>query len=595
MTTKALSARQVRWYEFIQEFYFALKYRPGRANVLADTLTRRKDDGAWNLNHRNLTMLPQEVLDKQIVSELAFMDLQGAVTDRNVIDRVLEANKRVAATTEAQEWTSKKGSKWHIEDGRLLFQGRLYVPNEEDLRVRLVDEIHRPPSTAHPGRDKMKKLIRERFYWESWNADVESYVDNCRTCGRTTTWRDRAPGLLQPLPIPERPWQHLSMDFMEFPKDRYGYDMVFVTVDRLREQYPCLATRRLQLPKRWHDSGLDMFSHGQDCLIASSQTEEASLYQNSGVRHAQTDGQTEIANQYLQQRLRPYVNFAMDDWSEYLPVIDFATSALPQASIGISPFMVEKGYQPRMSFDWTAPVPPRKLTLNEKEAQDWTKRIQDVWEFARDNIKQAQERQTTQANKKRRPVNFTVGDMVYVTNEGWDTGRPGRKLGHQQEGPFPVVRQVGHAFELGLPKGMRVHPIFAPEKLRLAATTEPLQGQLEDEGPELEVNGYSEWEVEKILASRIMWRKLRYRVGWLGRDPDPKWYPAGYLKNAPLALKAFHNANPKAPGPPERLREWIEAAEEDRYVQDTDEDDIPVTDARGQASGEGGGDVTAVR
>ncbi|KAE8555298.1 hypothetical protein EYB25_003846 [Talaromyces marneffei] len=179
--------------------------------------------------------------------------------------------------------------------------------------------------------------------------------------------------------------------------------------------------------------------------------------------------------------------------------------------------------------------------------------------------------------------------MVYVTNEGWDTGRPGRKLGHQQEGPFPVVRQVGHAFELGLPKGMRVHPIFAPEKLRLTATTEPLQGQLEDEGPELEVNGYSEWEVEKILASRIMWRKLRYRVGWLGRDPNPKWYPAGYLKNAPLALKAFHDANPKAPGPLERLREWIEAAEEDRYVQDTDEDDIPVTDARGQASGEGGG------
>ncbi|KAE8555297.1 hypothetical protein EYB25_003845 [Talaromyces marneffei] len=98
----------------------------------------------------------------------------------------------------------------------------------------------------------------------------------------------------------------------------------------------------------------------------------------STARHAQTDGQTEIANQYLQQRLRPYVNFAMDDWSEYLPVIDFATSALPQASIGISPFMAEKGYQPRMSFDWTAPVPPRKLTLNEKEAQDWTKRIQDV-------------------------------------------------------------------------------------------------------------------------------------------------------------------------------------------------------------------------
>lgn len=75
MTTKALSARQVQWYEFIQEFYFVLRYRPGRANVLADTLTRRKDDRARNLDHRNLTLLPQEVLDEQIVAELSILSV----------------------------------------------------------------------------------------------------------------------------------------------------------------------------------------------------------------------------------------------------------------------------------------------------------------------------------------------------------------------------------------------------------------------------------------------------------------------------------------------------------------------------------------
>ncbi|EED18987.1 conserved hypothetical protein [Talaromyces stipitatus ATCC 10500] len=153
-------------------------------------------------------------------------------------------------------------------------------------------------------------------------------------------------------------------------------------------------------------------------------------------------------------------------------------------------------------------------------------------------MKKAQERQATQANKKRWPINFSVGDMVYVTNEGWDTRWPGRKLGHQQEGPFLIVRQVGHAFELKLPKGMRVHPIFSPKKLRLAATKEPIEDQIADEGPELRINGQSEWEIERV-----------------GRDPDPKWYPAGYLKNAPLALKAFYDSNLKAAGPPIQLSE----------------------------------------
>lgn len=392
----------------------------------------------------------------------------------------------------------------------------------------------------------------------------------------------------------------LDILYGELPKDRYGYDIVFVTVDRLSKRtvsVPChkKTTTAKEMARLWiryifpwiglpdsivSDRGGQFVSEfwGEVCRILRIKLKL------STARHAQTDGQTEIANQYLQQRLRPYVNFAMDDWSEYLPIIDFAVSALPQDSVGMSPFMIKKGYQPRMSFDWKNPMPPRRLTVNEKDAQAWTRRIQEIWEFARSNMRSSQERQKAQANKKRRPVNFKIGDRVYVTNEGWDTGRPGRKLGHQQEGPFPIIRQVGHAFELDLPKGIKVHPIFSPEKLRLAATTEPLSGQLEDESPELEINGHSEWEVDKVLASRVMWKKLRYRISWLGRDPDPKWYPAGYLKNAPLALKAFHDANPQVAGPPVRLGEWIKAAEEDHFVEDNENDDIPVVDARGQAS-----------
>jgi hypothetical protein len=65
------------------------------------------------------------------------------------------------------------------------------------------------------------------------------------------------------------------------------------------------------------------------------------------------------------------------------------------------------------------------------------------------------------------------------------------------------------------------------------------------------------------------------------------------LKNAPLALKDFHELHPEAPGPPVRLQDWLQAAEEDRFIDDEDDDDVPVTDARGRASSGGGSNVTA--
>ncbi|KAI7969146.1 hypothetical protein EIK77_006051 [Talaromyces pinophilus] len=221
---------------------------------------------------------------------------------------------------------------------------------------------------------------------------------------------------------------------MELPKDRYGFDMVFVTVDHLSKRpvsmpYHKKTTTTREMARLWIQfvfpwTGLP------DSIVSNQGGQFVSEFWNkacrilqikiklSTARHAPTDRQTEIANQYLQQRLQPYINFTMDNWSEYLPIIDFAAAVLPQASIGLSPFMIEKGYQPQISFDWTDPVPPRRLTLNKKEAQAWTRRIQEIWEFARSNMEKAQGRQATQANKKHQPANFSVGDTIYVTNEG---------------------------------------------------------------------------------------------------------------------------------------------------------------------------------
>jgi len=144
--------------------------------------------------------------------------------------------------------------------------------------------------------------------------------------------------------------------------------------------------------------------------------------------HPQTDGQTEIWNQHMAQKLRPFVNHYQDNWSELLPVVDFSGAVLSQDSTSLSPFLVDNGYEPRTSFDWQAAAPSRGLKMERQQAQEWLKRMQDTWGYARAGMERAQAQQKVQANKHRREEDFGVGDYVMVTTKSWNLRRPTRKL-----------------------------------------------------------------------------------------------------------------------------------------------------------------------
>ena len=115
----------------------------------------------------------------------------------------------------------------------LLAKGRVVVPDQDDLRMLLIREAHDQRATAHPGRKKTIRVLRDRYYWKGITSDIEQYIRNCHTCRRTHVPRDKTPGLLHPLPIPSRPWQHISIDFKSFPPSKRGFDSILVVVDRL--------------------------------------------------------------------------------------------------------------------------------------------------------------------------------------------------------------------------------------------------------------------------------------------------------------------------------------------------------------------------
>lgn len=182
--------------------------------------------------------------------------------------------------------------------------------------------------------------------------------------------------------------------------------------------------------------------------------------------------------------------------------------------------------------------------------------------MAREASASAQRSQERQANKKRRVVDFDVGDKVYVDKSGWTTDRPTTRLDSQHAGPFTIVRKQGSSFEVDLPEGIKASRVLHAKRLRKAAD-DPLPQQHVEPPPPENINGEPEYEVQEVLGSRISRGKLQYQVCWRGCDPDDTYYPAENFKNAPTRLLQFHEKFPQAAGPPIRLTQWLRAAAND--------------------------------
>jgi hypothetical protein len=150
--------------------------------------------------------------------------------------------------------------------------------------------------------------------------------------------------------------------------------------------------------------------------------------------------------------------------------------------------------------------------VNREEAQALVHHIQEIWDKAKVGIKHAQQLQKRQADKHQREVNFGVGDKVMITTKDWNMGYPNRKLAEQSVGPYIIIEKVGNAYWIDLPESIKVHPIFHPEKLCKASSSEPLEGQILIPQLPVQVNGQDKWDVEQIIAVRLQWQKLSYHA-----------------------------------------------------------------------------------
>ena len=131
-----------------------------------------------------------------------------------------------------------------MEGDVLYFEGQLYIP-KGPARLRVLQSRHNFPAARHFGYNKTLELISRDFWWPQMWKDVKEFILSCDVCLRSKIPRHRPYGLLQPLPIPHRPWSSISMDFITDLPLSNAYDSIFVVVDRLTKMahfVPCKKT-----------------------------------------------------------------------------------------------------------------------------------------------------------------------------------------------------------------------------------------------------------------------------------------------------------------------------------------------------------------
>jgi hypothetical protein len=306
--------------------------------------------------------------------------------------------------------TSKSpDSCWSIDtDGFLRLDGHIYVPDSNVLQLRVLQYKHDHPLSGHFGQNRTLELIRREYTWPGLRTFVKDYVSSCTSCARTKVPRHKPYGLLKQLPIPEKPWNFISMDFIEQLPASSGFTSILVVVDRLSKQCIFIPTHdTITSPELAKLFLLHVFSkHGVPSHITSDRGSEfvshffrslgkaldIRLHFTSG-HHPEGDGQTEQMNQTLEQYLRIYCNYQQDNWSELLPLAEFSYNNALSATTGFSLFFANKGYHPNLT------VHPER-DLSSARAREYSDNLDSLHQFLHEEMAHAQVRYQGPADAK---------------------------------------------------------------------------------------------------------------------------------------------------------------------------------------------------
>src|SRR5882724_1210339 len=264
------------------------------------------------------------------------------------------------------EHLDKQSDPWTLDpDGLLRNSGQIYVPDSRSLRLRVLQYSHDHPLAGHFGQMKTLQQVWMHYYWPGLLVFVKDYCKLCTICSHAKPVRQKPYRLLKQLLILAKPWNSISMDFIEKLPSSSSYTLILVIVDHLSKQSLFIPTHdTIMSPQLAQLFVLHVFSkHGVPSHVTSNHSMEfiSHFFQSLGTAldmklhftsryHPEGDGQTKQTNQTLEQYLRDYCNYQQDNWSELLPLAEFAYNNTLSATTSITPFFANKGYHPNLTI-----------------------------------------------------------------------------------------------------------------------------------------------------------------------------------------------------------------------------------------------------
>lgn len=460
--TFPVGSRLTRWLDFLAMYDYEVQYLPGKENAAADALSRLSAEA---------TELVETVFgpDPDLIARIKagykadghFGEIYDILANRKLVPKTMDQHIR----------------HYQVFNGLLFYNAltegedewRTCVPHGE-ARRELVSKAHDLPTGGHWGTDKTYVRLAKNFYWPKMFKTISKYVATCTVCQMTKVSHRPTQGLLKQLPIPERAWSDVSMDFISgsgLPVSANKFDAIWVIVCRLTKRAHFIPLTKKHNAEQLYQIYMDRIFrlHGVPRRIVSDrdpkfksrlwttfQKRMGTELRFSTTNHPETDGQTERVNQELRRMLRSFCDKEPLKWDQLLPLMEFQYNSATHATTKHTPFEAEYGYTP------DGPTFESSFNLEREHHQmsDHMTKIKAITQNIRDTIFEEQGKTEARVNQHRVPVTLKEKDSILIHRSAFYEPGKNSKMHDVYFGPYILGKQTSdNVFEVHLPAESR--------------------------------------------------------------------------------------------------------------------------------------------